>query len=65
MLWPSGLLGLAAAILFLYNSSPSHFMDMALSAIIIFVGVSCIAAVFIFLALMFYDIFMRLLSSDN
>ena len=65
VLRPSGLLGLAAAILFLYAGSAANFMDMALSVITIFVGVSIIATVFIFLALVFYHLVLKPLLSDN
>lgn len=63
----SCLLGLAAAIWFWYVMPPSHlhFMDMALSVITIFVGVSFIAMVFIFLALAFYHLVLKPLLSDH
>ena len=65
VLRPSCLLGLAAAIWFLYAGSPANFMDMALSVITIFVGVSFIAVVFIFLAHAFYHLVLKPLLSDN
>ena len=40
-------------------------MDMALTFILMFVGMSFIAAVLIFVAHLFYNSVMRLLSMDN
>ena len=58
------LLGLAAAIWFVHDSS-SHFMDMALTFILMFVGTSFIAALLILSALVLYGIVVKTFSSDN
>ncbi|MDE0167000.1 MAG: hypothetical protein OXL36_18025 [Bryobacterales bacterium] len=60
----SGLLGLAAAIWFVHDSS-SHFMDIALTFILMFVGTSFIAALLILSALVLYGIVVKTFSSNN
>ena len=65
LLWGGSLIGLAAAIWFVYVMPPSHFMDMALTFITMFVGMSFIAALWIFVALLFYEIVVRAFTSDN
>lgn len=64
VLRPSCLLGLAAAIWYAFTAQ-THFMDMAGAFIVMFVGTSIIAVVFIFLALAFYHLVLKLLLSDN
>ena len=64
VLRPSCLLGLAAATWYALTAQ-THFMDMAGASIVVFVGTSIIAVVFIFLALAFYHLIVKSLLSDN
>ena len=64
MLWGGGLIGLAAATWCAFTVQ-THFMDLALSVITVFVGTSVFAVVFIFLALLFYEIVVKAFLSDN
>lgn len=64
VLRPSCLLGLAAAIWYAFTAQ-THFMDMAGAFIVMFVGTSIIAVVFIFLALTFYHLIVKSFLSDN
>lgn len=61
----SGLLGLGAAICFVSVPPPSHFMDMALSFIGVFVGTGFIALIVISTALVFFTLVIRMFLSDD
>ena len=65
MLVASGLLGLAAAIVFVFTPPRSHFMDEVLSFIFMFVGMWGVAAIVIFSVLGIFTIVIQMLSSDN
>ena len=61
----SVLLGLGAAIWYVFGGPPTNFMDTVLSFITMFVGASLIAAMFIMLAVVFYAIVVWAFTSDN
>ena len=65
MVRASVLLGLAAATWFVSSGPPTNFMDIALSSIVVFVGVSILAAMFIMLAVVFYAIVVWAFTSDR
>lgn len=64
VLRPSCLLGLAAATWYAFTAQ-THFMDMALSVITVFVGTSIFAAMFIMPAVVFYAIVVWAFTSSN
>ena len=60
----SVLLGLGAAIWYAFTAQ-TNFMDMVLSSITVFVGVSIFAAMFVMGAVVFYAIVVWAFTSDH